>query len=53
MVVVRIRQMVALCSASEHSLLWEQQGLQALVGRGRWSLDTSGRSGFTVLGYLP
>ena len=43
MVVVRITQMVALGSDSEYSLLWELQGLQALVVGGRWSLDTSGR----------
>ena len=41
-VVVRIRQVVALGSVPETIDYGELQGLQALVVGGRWSLDTSG-----------
>ena len=50
MVVVRIRQMVALGSVSGHSLLWGAAGTH-----GHWSLEVGGRliqvvvkAGFTV-----
>ena len=41
-VVVHIRQVVALGSVPETIDYGELQGLQALVVGGRWSLDTSG-----------
>ena len=41
-VVVSIRQVVALGSVPETIDYGEMQGLQALVVGGRWSLDTSG-----------